>query len=442
MEKLDHGANPIDVATPKKEFAKELFADMFYYYARNARTLNKDEQEDFKRLDNAANAKQLKEWAENIHVSGGAGDMTGINLANVIRSSDDNFLNELVTEMRQHQRIIDVKAMAITSQVNALKDTNLVPDNNVILFYNGERNFTAVDKDADKVASVLGIMPDRTLKDMNIININSAGLELLKYNRIPYTVVNPHTSLAMVDGKDSETTQENKLMMQMGLLAVRSKGEMVRFDTKGTVFGDEQSLQLKDGLFSATFIAENDKMELLSLPIHKYNTKDGRSESYFSDMAQTAMKNLQAFFNDNFNDLRKTVEDYCFTRKNLDENLHTLIQQNDRLTKENPNTIILIKQKGFLEAFSDSAINVANALNLPLYNRTDHKNALSIPFTRLTVEDYKKLYDSDNNVYLARPSAPDRISDANVTKVNANSIPLAQDNQQQQEQNQPRSFKR
>ena len=69
---------------------------------------------------------------------------------------------------------------------------------------------------------------------------------------------------------------------------------------------------------------------------------------------------------------------------------------------------------------------MSGTLGLPLYNRSDHKGYLTVPFTRMTVDDYKRLYETDSNVYLARPSAQDSLTEANLTKVRPNTIPPAQ----------------
>jgi hypothetical protein len=218
---------------------------------------------------------------------------------------------------------------------------------------------------------------------------------------------------------------------------------MVRFDTNGQIFEGEQTVQLQKGLFSASFISETDRMEMLSFPIHQFNTQDGRSESYFSNMSDIEMYRLQTFFNDHYNELIQTVRDYPSVRRQLDDNLKTLIDQNDYLTKENPDTIILIKQHGFIEAFSDSAINAASTLDLALYNRTDHRNTLSIPFTRMTADDYEKLCETENNIYLSRPSAQDCMTDAILTKVNpANMRPARQNDQTTKQDVRQTRFKR
>ena len=432
MDRHNYGANPTNVVTPKKEFIKQLFADMFSYYIRNVNTLNNDEKEDFQRMDKSANSSQLRNWAANIHVSGSAGDMTSIELANIIRSSDDKTLDGLLLEMKQFPRFINEKAMAIINQ-NQNEKKNLTENTNV-LYRNGEGIFTAIGEDAKKIASELGIMPDSSLGEYDAINIYRPGIALLKHNNIPYTIVNPVTDLSMVYEKENDITNENRLIMQMGHLAVLSKGDMARFDTRGQIFDGEQDIQLQKGLFSASFISETDKMELIYFPIHQFNTEDGHSESYFSNMSDIEMYRLQAFFNDHYDKLVQTVRDYPSVRRQQDDNLKTLIDQNDYLNKENPNTIILIKQHGFIEAFSDSAINAADTLGLALYNRTDHKNTLSIPFTRMTADGYEKLCDTENNIYLARPTVQESMTDAILTKVNPANIRTARQNDQPKEQ--------
>ena len=183
-------------------------------------------------------------------------------------------------------------------------------------------------------------------------------------------------------------------------------------------------------------------MELKAVPLQLFNTRDGQSESYLTNLSADEMHHLRDFFDQDFDSLAQTTKDYPFTRKALDENLVTLIGQNDHLTRENPGTIILIKQRGFIEAFSDSAINVASTLGLPLYNRSDHKGYITVPFTRMTVDDYKRLYETDSNVYLARPSAQDSLTEANLTKVKPNSMPLARHAIPQERKSERHSIKR
>ena len=445
MENIEHGVNPTYVDTlNKKEVFKDRFADMLSYYVRNAKTLSKDEQGDFTRFDKANNAQQLKTWAENIHITGSMGDMTSIDLANVIKNTDDKTLNVLLQYAKESPRILIEKANALTLQTNDIKAQEK-PDT-VILFRNGHDNFTAIGKEATKVAETLGILPDSKINELDVTNINKAGAYLLFQNSVEYKVVDPITDISFVNGKDNDIALANKLMMQMGNIAVLSKGNTVRFETGQQIFGNEQTLELKKGLFSAVSFDENDKLQTVSFPIQQFDTHDGKNISYLYDMSASELKNLQSFFNDNFDALKKTTNEYANTRRELDEKLNTLIGQNDRLTAENPNTIILIKQKGYIEAFSDSAINAANTLGLQLYNRSNHKGDLTVPFTRMTVDDFKKLSETENNVYLARPKVTDRMTDANVTKVNnrtlTSSMSLSQKQNQTTEQEKKTSLKR
>ena len=441
MENIEQGVNPPNVATlNKNEVFKDLFADMLSYYVRNAKTLSKDEQGDFTRFDKANNAQQLKTWAENIHITGSMGDMTSIELANVIKNTDDTTLDMSLRYAKQSPRVVEEKTNALTRQINDLKAHEAT--DTVILFRNEHDNFTAVGNDAKKVAQTLGIMTDSAVNNLDVTNVNKAGAYLLFQNNVKYMVVDPITDIASITGKDNDIALTNKLMMQMGNLAVLSKGQTVRFDTAQQIFGNEQTLELKKGLFSAVWLDNDDKLKTLSLPIQQFDTHDGKSTSYLYDMPASDLKNLQTFFNNNFDTLKKITNEYGNTRRELDDKLNTLINQNDKLAAENPNTIILIKQKGYIEAFSDSAIKAANALGLQLYNRTNHKGDLTVPFTRMTAEDFKKLAESENNVYLAKPKAADRITDANVTKVSNMSMPNSYKKTQTMDQQRKTTLKR
>ena len=440
METPDYGGHHAYVTTPKEEFTIELFADMMTFYVRNANSLSHDEREDFARLDHAANAGQLVSWAENIHITGSMGDLTAIELANIIRNTDEATLSDLLTKTQHHPRIINEKLNAVTAQAERTRTG--MKDPPAILFRNGEGNFTALGEDAKAIAQKLALMPDSTVNDIPVLNIGQPGIALLEHNLIPFHVSEPATDIAFAYEKDNDVAQENRLLTQMGLLAVLSRGDTVRYHTGGKVLGNEETIELRNGLFLATSLDKNDRMELKAVPLQLFNTRDGQSESYLTNLSADEMHHLRDFFDQDFDSLAQTTKDYTFTRKALDENLVTLIGQNDHLTRENPGTIILIKQRGFIEAFSDSAINVASTLGLPLYNRSDHKGYITVPFTRMTVDDYKRLYETDSNVYLARPSAQDSLTEANLTKVKPNSMPLARHGIPEERKSERHSIKR
>ena len=440
METLDYGGHHTDVTTPKEEFTIELFADMMTFYVRNANSLSPDEREDFARLDHAANARQLVSWAENIHITGCMGDLTAIDLANIIRNTDEASLSDLLKKTRLHPRIINEKLNAITAQ--AERTRSALAESPAILFRNGEGNFTALGEDAKAIAQKLALMPDDTLGDIPVINIGRPGVALLEHNNIPYHITEPATDIAFAYEEDNDVAQGNRLLTQMGLLAVLSKGDTVRYHTGGKIFGNEETIELRNGLFLVTSLDTEDRMELTAVPLQLFNTADGQSESYLTNLDAKELHSLRDFFNSNFDSLAQATKDYTFARKALDENLVTLIGQNDHLSRENPDTIILIKQRGFIEAFSDSAINVAGTLGLPLYNRSDHKGYLTVPFTRMTVDDYKRLYETDSNVYLARPSAQDSLTEANLTKVKPNTIPPAQQGNPEEKRSERHSIRR
>ena len=164
METLDYGGHHADVTTPKEEFTIELFADMMTFYVRNANSLSPDEREDFARLDHAANAGQLVSWVKNIHITGCMGDLTAIDLANIIRNTDEASLSDLLKKTRLHPRIINEKLNAITAQ--AERTRSALAESPAILFRNGEGNFTALGEDAKAIARKLALMPDDTLLDI------------------------------------------------------------------------------------------------------------------------------------------------------------------------------------------------------------------------------------------------------------------------------------
>ena len=192
------------------------------------------------------------------------------------------------------------------------------------------------------------------------------------------------------------------------------------------------------GTYYMVYAEPENKMMMMSFPIQSFDPSDGKANSYTS-MPDDDMAKFQNSFNQNFNNLKEKVINAPFDRKEQDNNFKRLIDQNDRLSKENPDTIVLIKQRGYIEAFSTSAINAANALGLPLHNRTDHKKSTTVPFARMTVDDYRRLLDTENNIYLAKPFAKDKIIEMNLTKVSPEER-IAIGNPQKQNEN--RNIKR
>lgn len=445
MENLEKGGYPNNnVATPKQ--LNELFVNVISNYVRNVKALNRDELEDFKRLDAATNANQLRQWAEKLHVSGSAGDVTSIELAKIIQTLDDKSLDALLLQSQSHPIILENKTNAILQQTEDLRSE--LPEKTVILYHNGEGNYTAVGTDAEKVAKHLGLLPDELLgsDQIPVININRSGVALLNNNAVVYSIVEPVTSLNMIDGHNNGMTQENKLHMQMGHLAVLSKGETVILNSEmpsnSILFNKHTAMELHKGTFFIFQKDSHDMQNTSSFPLQSFDIREGKPSS-FAYMENEDIDLLTKFFDHNFEHLKQKVKDAPFRRKEEDNNFKKLIGQNDRLTEENPDTIILIKQKGFIEAFSTNAMKAAETLNLSLYNRTDYKNTITIPFAQMTVNDYKRLLDTENNIYLAKPCVSDNIALSNLTKVSSAISDLNKDlSQGNQQQSEVHSFKR
>ena len=131
MENLEKGGYPNNnVATPKQ--LNELFVNVISNYVRNVKALSRDELEDFKRLDAATNADQLRQWAEKLHVSGSAGDVTSIELAKIIQTLDDKSLDALLLQSQSHPIILENKTNAILQQTEDLRSE--LSEKTVILY--------------------------------------------------------------------------------------------------------------------------------------------------------------------------------------------------------------------------------------------------------------------------------------------------------------------
>lgn len=419
----------------------DLYADIMSYYIRNTNSLSPNEKWDFQRLDNVANGKDLKEWAKFVVPNFDLPDDNALQFANIIRKTDIATLDAAVTEFQSNQRVRNEKLDGLEQAKKQILESN---ENAIILFKNKDNTFTATKDDALKISDFMGWKTRLDNNENPIININKEGMVLLRHNDLPVVATDPQMNISFFVDEKSEIEKDNRLTMTMGYLSVLSKGNTVRFDTYGSVFGNEIAIQLKNGLFSSLSI---DKEEgVLATPILMFDSTDGRLDSHMRSMEPDNKVKLQTFFSENNIRLVETTRSYENIRKMLDQNMMQLIKQQDKIAAKNPNTIILIKQHGFIEAFSDSAIKAAETLGLNLYNRTDHTGKTTIPFTHMTVEDFKKLSDSNNNVYLARPAAMEKIVDTNLTKIKPGSLhfsaPVKQEPAQEQEQEKVRSFKR
>ena len=347
MENLEKGGYPNNnVATPK---LNELFVNVISNYVRNVKALSRDELEDFKRLDAATNADQLRQWAEKLHVSGSAGDVTSIELAKIIQTLDDKSLDALLLQSQSHPIILENKTNAILQQTEDLKSE--LPEKTVILYHNGE---------------------------------------------VVYSIVEPVTSLNMIDGHNNGMTQENKLHMQMGHLAVLSKGETVILNSEmpsnSILFNKHTAMELHKGTFFIFQKDSHDMQNISSFPLQSFDIREGKPSS-FAYMENEDIDLLTKFFDHNFEHLKQKVKDAPFRRKEEDNNFKKLIGQNDRLTEENP--------------------------------------------------DYKRLLDTENNIYLAKPCVSDNIALSNLTKVSSAISDLNKDlSQGNQQQSEVHSFKR
>lgn len=380
------------------------------YYLRNINSLSLSDKNNYRNLQNTQKAEDLKSWANSYVPQFNTLDDTMAKLQEATRRTDDSLIEKAITMAKNDERLLKETNNTIENLKRKERKDDQFP---FVLIHNKNGEATATNNDAFAVADFMGWKTD-SINKIPVLNISQQGLKLLSQNDFPYIIINPDIDMSPYKNKP-ETDKENKLMMQMGLFAVWSNGNTVRYDSYGQIKGDETTVELKNGLFSITTV-DKDK-GVVTTPLFLFDTKDGKLTSHPSETAQENIANIQKFFNDNAERLTSVTVNYKQTRDILDQNLKDLVKQQDMIAINNPETIVLIKQHGFIEAFSDSAIKAANELQLALYNRTDHNGENSIPFTHMTVRQYERLTETNNNVYLARPKIQERLADANLTRI-------------------------
>ena len=251
--------------------------------------------------------------------------------------------------------------------------------------------------------------------ERTFLNLNRGAVALIQSNNISHKVTNSVVDLGFLRQNDHESTY-NKNRMIIGALATIAGDNVVRLDT-GSSFLETG----KDGSPPTTLIIDNGHASLInahndSLDLGTYSVGTGGILRTGNHEAQLANA-LCHFLEKNFVCLYTQAMEYGATRQRLDRQLTELIEHNDKIAKDNPDTIILFKQKGFIEAFSESAVKTAETLDVPLYNRSDHGRSISVPFAAISVDQYRDLVETDNNVYLAKPKNMEKMTEMNLRKI-------------------------
>lgn len=409
----DRQAN-IHTATPETDKNTRVLLDALVeihtYYLRNINSLSHAEKNNYRELQKTNKAEEVRSWADSYVPQFNTMDDTMAKFQEAIRKTEDKNIETAISLAKKDDRLLKETDNAVENLKRMERKNDDFP---FVLLNNTNGGATATNNDAFAVADFMGWKTD-SINNIPVLNISKQGLILLSHNDFPYTVINTDIDFSPYQN-NPETEKENRLLMQMGQLAVMSKGDTVRFDSYGQITGNETTVELKNGLFNITTVDK--EKGVVPTPLFLFDTKDGKLISHPSETAQENIANIRNFFNDNIDKLTSVTANYKQTRDILDQNLKELVRQQDAIAVNNPETIVLIKQHGFIEAFSDSAIKAAEELKLTLYNRTDHNGQNSIPFTHMTTKQYEALTETDNNVYLAKPKIQERLADANLTKI-------------------------
>ena len=372
-----------------KNLLEDHYAMVMAYYLTNHSQLTQGQKAVFQQLDRAATPEALSEWVSNILTGDALTELSGVpeNVREEVRE-----LAYAIAETTENPEDI-IKSIDSIGIVNDLRfDTLVAVDNRfrqqhpdeILLIKNGQ-GMTAVGKSAHVIAEITGwpsnlVNHGKGLVDQ-VLHINSNGYDVLADKDLNLHVVNAPVSLRPFMeqpyngiGYALQTIDYNISFVQHNPVSIETDGSLNIGNFKA------KTLDFHPMGLGATS-ANGEKLVIRDIPANYYHP-DGT-----------------LVIADYINGHRETIENALSMVQPIDlhgydsiDEMPTVLESYDLQKSLHPDELLLFRQKGFVEAFREDAVRLAESFGLPLYERKIDNQ--TVQFAMMDTSDYMELSDS------------------------------------------------
>ena len=382
----------MEASLPKNLLEMQYVQVLSYYLgAENKAGMSDDVKAVFAQLDRVSTADELSKWASGVRVG---------NTLNIIRDLPQdirNAVDELAWQIAESEDfdaslkdlnsigiLNDIRMNCLKSQLAALKEQH--PED-VILFRNGQ-GMTLIGEDAQKVAEMTGWQVT-TFKnpygaETTMLDISADGYNVLCEKDLNLRTVMPDFSIRQLLTPANDALGFAQQTIDYNLTFATEKP--VSVETDGSLhIGDFKAKTLDFHSTGLDAIAEDgEKLVIRDIP-NNYWHPEGTLvvADYINGHRTTIEHSLESS--------RKVSDDVREFQKALYDSYNNIKASHE-------DEVVLIRQKGFMEAFGEDAVTAAKAFAVPLYDR--QIDGEKVPFVMIPTDKYSQALDDDLDINL------------------------------------------
>ena len=365
------------------------YAFVMSYFLDNYQSLTAEQKAVFHQLDHADTPDALRQWASSVRVGHALADLSDLpaavrdevdELAYNIAEYDEARHEELLQGFHAVGMVDDQRMAALVAISDRLHAQ--YPDE-LILFKNGN-GMSAVGQDAEQVLRLTGWPANLVYfgadNYVQLTNISSDGYEVLAEKDVNLRIVN--APINMRPFRDQPFNETGYALQTIDDALSHVQDEFVLLDTNGSLnIGNFKAKTLDFHSTGLDAIADDgEKLVIRDIPTNYYHPEGTLVVADFIRGRRDTIENA----------LDAAVP--VVEQRNVEgERLSVLSDYNNQKALH-PDEILLFRQKGFVEAFGEDAERLAEALQVPLYERTVEGEKTS--FVMIGMSDYMDLTEN------------------------------------------------
>ena len=405
VRQVDQQAERDYVANQKspKTDIEGRYAFVMSYFLNNYQSLTAEQKAVFQQLDHADTPEALRQWASSVRVGHALADLSDIpaavrdevdELAYNIAEYDEDRHEELLQGFHAVGMVDDQRMSALVAISDRLHAQ--YPDE-LVLFKNGN-GMSAVGQDAEQVLRLTGWPANLVYfgadNYVQLTNISSHGYEVLAEKDVNLRIVNAPVNMRPF--REQPFNEMGYALQTIDYALSHVQDESVLLDTNGSLnIGNFKAKTLDFHSTGLDAIAEDsEKLVIRDIPTNYYHPEVTLVVADFIRGRRDTIENA----------LDAAVP--VVEQRNEDgERLSVLSDYNNQKALH-PDELLLFRQKGFVEAFGEDAERLAEALQVPLYERTVEGEKTS--FVMVGMSDYMDLTENATiNTHVAIPNVRD-----------------------------------
>ena len=375
-----------------------LYVQVLSYYYGNKDAISDDAKAVLAQIDRVSTADGLSKWASGVRTGNTLSRIADLpqdireavdELAWQIAESDD--LDASLEGVTSIGILNDVRMENLNTQMAALKGQ--YPDE-VLLFRNGQ-GMTLVGDDARKVAEITGwhagTYQGSDGKATALLDISADGYNVLAEKDLHLRAVTPDFNIRplLPAGTDRLCLAQQTIDYNLTFAAEKP----VSIETDGSLhIGDFKAKALDFHPTGLDAIAEDgEKLVIRDIP-----------NNYWHPEGTLVVAD---YINGHRTTIERSLEAPHLADGGMRESQKALYDSYNGIKASHQDEVVLVRQKGFMEAFGEDAVVASRHFGVPLYDR--QIDGMKVPFVMIPTEKYSQAVDDDLDINLHVVTRPE-----------------------------------